>query len=110
MCELGVMSRVARFVHNTRSPLPGVVGNPAIAEQMLVELPGVLRILDDEVGARPFLAGDRPTIADCTLFGSWEFGRLFGFEPEATFANLHRWHVAFLQRPSASWNPDSGAL
>jgi hypothetical protein len=26
------------------------------------------------------------------------------YTPEV--ANLHRWHAAFLERPSASWNPD----
>ncbi len=109
ICELGVMSRVARIIHNTRSPLPGVAANPAVAEHMRAELPKVLRILDDEVGDRPFLAGDRPTIADCTLFGIWEFGRLCGFAFDPQVENLHRWHDAFLQRPSASWNPDPDA-
>jgi glutathione S-transferase len=69
----------------------------------------VLRILDEEVGTRPFLAGDHPTIADCTLFEIWEFGRLFGFEFDPELEKLHCWHQAFLQRPSASWNPDPEA-
>jgi hypothetical protein len=86
-----VLARVSRIVHNTKSPLPGVVGNPAIAEQARAELPAVLRILSHELGAHPFLAGERPTIADCTLFGTWEFGRMFGVESIAAH-NLHRWH------------------
>jgi glutathione S-transferase len=109
ICELGVMGRVAKIVHHTRSPLPGVVGIPAVAEQARAELPAVLRILDRELGARPFLAGDRPSIADCTLFGTWEFGRMFGVEPGAEHRNLHRWHDAFVRRPSATWNPDPEA-
>lgn len=48
-------------------------------------------------------------IADCTLFGAWEFGRLFGVEFDPRLRNLHRWHESFLQRPSATWNPDPGA-
>ena len=109
ICELGVMSRVARIIHNTKSPLPGVEPNLPVAKQARAELPGVLRVLEDEVGDRPFLAGDRPSIADCTLFGTWEFGRLFGVEIDPEFGNLHRWHQAFLGRPSASWNPDPDA-
>ena len=109
ICELGVMGRVARIVHNTRSPLPGVEGDPALAEHMRKELPGALRVLDDEVGGRPFLAGEHPSIADCTLFGTWEFGRLFGFEFDPAYENLHRWHADFLQRPSVSWDPDPAA-
>lgn len=105
ICELGVLFRVGRIVHNTRSPLPGVVGNPAIAEQACAELPAVLRVLDAELGAQPFLAGGRPTVADCTLFGAWEFGRMFGVDLGAEHANLRCWHQAFLARPSATWDP-----
>jgi glutathione S-transferase len=106
ICELGVLSRIARIVHNTDSPLPDVIGNPDVARTAREELPAVLRVLDDEMGERPFLAGPRPTIADCTLFGAWEFGRIFGVEIGPEFERLHRWHDAFLLRPSASWNPD----
>jgi glutathione S-transferase len=106
ICELGVMSRVARIVHATHSPLPWVKPNPPVAGQARQELPAILGVLDRELGSRPFLAGERPSIADCTLFGTWEFGRAFGVEPDPEFANLHRWHAAFLERPSASWNPD----
>jgi glutathione S-transferase len=108
ICELAVMSRVARIVHGTKSPLPGVEPNPAMAAQMRAELPKALRILEAEVGERPFLAGDRPTIADCTLFGTWEFARMFGVEFDPELANLHRWHESFRTRPSATWNPDPG--
>jgi glutathione S-transferase len=109
ICELGVMSRVARIVHGTRSPLPGVARRPEIADEAREGLPAVLRVLDDEVGARAFLAGDRPSIADCTLFGTWEFGRVFGVEIDPAFENLHRWHADFAARPSATWNPDPDA-
>ncbi|MGI9589884.1 MAG: glutathione S-transferase family protein [Myxococcota bacterium] len=107
ICELGVASRVARIVHNTNSPLPSVQGNPVIAEHTRAELPRVLEILDREVGEKPFLAGDHPTIADCTLFGAWEFGRAFGFEFDPERKNLHRWHRAFAERPSTRWDPDA---
>ncbi len=66
-------------------------------------------MLDRELGGRPFLAGDRPSIADCTLFGAWEFGRLFGVRFDDAFENLGRWHRNFLTRPSAVWDPDPEA-
>jgi glutathione S-transferase len=109
ICELGVMSRVARIVHSTNSPLPGVAPNPEVAKQAAEELPRILRILDHELGDGPFLAGARPTVADCTLFGCWEFGRSFGVEFEPALESLHRWHASFSQRPSTRWNPDPGA-
>ncbi len=107
--ELGVMGRVAKIIHNTKSPLPGVVENPVVAEHTRAELPGPLTFLDGQLATRPFLAGESPTIADCTLFGIWEFGRLFSFEFDPAYANLHRWHADFLERPSAGWNPDPDA-
>ena len=109
ICELGVMGRIARIVHNTKSPLPDVVENPEVAEQMRSELPGPLTVLDDVLAGQPFLGGERPSIADCTLFGAWEFGRMFGVEMDPKFENLQRWHAAFLSRPSAGWNPDPDA-
>lgn len=109
ICELGVMGRIARIVHNTKSPLPDVVENPEVAEQMRNELPGPLAVLDDVLAGQPFLGGERPSIADCTLFGAWEFGRMFGVEMDPKFENLQRWHAAFLSRPSAGWNPDPDA-
>jgi glutathione S-transferase len=109
ICELGVMVRVGRIVHGTNSPLPGVKPNPGVAEQARKELALPLGVLEQEVGERPFLAGDHPTIADCTLFGTWEFGRLFGVEFDSELKNLQRWHDAFLERPSATWNPDPDA-
>ena len=38
-----------------------------------------------------------------------EFGRMFGVEFPEEFEQLHRWHDAFLTRPSATWNPDPDA-
>ena len=109
ICELGVSAHVARIVHSTNSPLPDVPSNPNIAQQASDELPVALRVLNDEMGASPFLTGSHPTVADCTLFGCWEFGRLFGVEFDRAFEHLHRWHATFLERPSASWNPDPDA-
>jgi glutathione S-transferase len=109
ICELGVMSRVGRIVHNTNSPLPGVGSNPEVAKQASEELPRILGILNDEVGEGPFLAGARATVADCTLFGCWEFGRMFGVEFDPALESLQRWHVSFSDRPSTRWNPDPSA-
>jgi glutathione S-transferase len=109
ICELGVLVRVARIIHNTKSPLPGVPSNLVVAKQAREELPKYLGILNDELGSRPFLAGDNPTIADCTLFAAWEFGGFFDIAVDPRFENLHRWHEMFLRRPSASWNPDPDA-
>jgi glutathione S-transferase len=97
----GVLQRLGRIVHNTRSPLPGVRGVPAVAEAARAELPRALAVLDAELEGRPFVAGAQPTIADCTLFAALEFARLFGVAIDPRFANLARWHAAFGERRSA---------
>jgi len=109
ICELGVLAHIARIVHGTRSPLPGVAPNPDAVSAAREELRPVLRILDAEIGDRRFLAGEAPTIAACNHYGAREFGRLFGVEIDPAFGNLQRWHAAFLERPSATWNPDPTA-
>jgi glutathione S-transferase len=101
IAELGVLGRVARVVHNTRSPLPGVEGRPELAELFRGELERPLAVLDAEVGDAPFVAGDRPSIADCTLFAAFEFALLGRVPIDPRHANLHRWHAAFRERPGA---------
>jgi len=100
IAELGVLGRVGRYVHNTRSPLPGVQGDPAVARQAVSELPGPLRVLDAEAGAGSFLAGPRPSIVDCTLFAAGEFARMGELDLFADHPNLRRWQETMAARPS----------
>jgi len=101
LIDIGVLMRTARIVHNRRSPLPGVVGDAALAERETERLPRILGLIDERIGSRPFVMGDRPTIADCSLFAALSFGQLFGLEPDARFTNVRRWYAAFGERPSA---------
>lgn len=98
--DLGVLQRIGRIVHATRSPLPGVAPNPEQAQRERQPLEAILAILDAEIGDRPFAAGPRPTIADCTLYAGLRFGAAFGIEPEGRYPNLKRWREAFAARPS----------
>jgi glutathione S-transferase len=101
IADVGVLARVARIFHNTHSVLPGGAPNPAIAEHVRGELPRVLAVLDAEIGSRPFVAGDVPTIADCTLCAALHFARLGAIEIDAIHRNVHRWYEEFSSRPSA---------
>lgn len=96
--DIGVLMRVARIVHNSRSPLPGVTGIPGVAERERQHLPETLRIVDERIGSQPFVCGDHPTIADCTLFGALRFASFGGVEIDPACKNVHRWHEAFRQR------------
>ena len=99
--DIGVLMRIARIVHNRRSPLAGVVGDAALADRETERLPGSLSRVEARIGSRPFVVGDRPTIADCSLFAALSFGERFGVEVDPKFANVCRWFAAFRERPSA---------
>ena len=101
MVDVGVLMRIARIVHNRRSPLPGVRGDAEVARQEAERLPAILGIIDALVDDRPFVMGAHPTIADCSLFAALAFGELFDLPVEPRFPNLHRWYRDFACRPSA---------
>jgi glutathione S-transferase len=100
IAELDVLMRVARIVHATRSPL-GLPPNPALAEVERARLPQVLGVLEARIGDAPFVAGDRPTIADCSLFAAFRFANFGGVEIDPACARLHAWYARFSERPSA---------
>ena len=101
IAELGVLWPVARIIHATNSPL-GLPPNPGVAALFRKILPEALEVLDARLAdGRPFLAGDRPTIADCTLQASLQFGRFGKVELDPAFENLARWDAAYRKRPSA---------
>jgi len=100
IADLGVLQSVARIVHATRSPL-GFPPVPAIAEAARPALAAALAVLEDRLGDAPFLGGERPTFADCTLFAAFGFGRFGGVEIDPAFVRLHASHARFSARPSA---------
>ena len=101
IADLGVLVRVARIIHATRSPL-GLPPVPEIAEEARRGLPKALEVLDVEIGHQRFLAGERPTIADCTLFAAFGFARFGEVEIDPAYRNLARWAKDFGERPSAN--------
>ena len=96
--EMRLLGRIARIVHSTRSPLPGVEPDLETAEKEKAQLPRVLAFVDARIGERPFVMGDRPTVADCTLYGALGFGQMFGLEIDAEYKNVRRWFEAFQKR------------
>ena len=103
ICELGVLSSVATIFQNTSPFFAGRLKQSAdAADNARARVATNLKALDARVGSAPFLCGERPTIADCTLFAAVEFAA-FGGNPLdfSTFPNLARWYETFRQRPSA---------
>jgi len=97
LAEVGVLYPVACIVHTTNSPL-GLPSIPEVAALFRGGLPSVLSVLDDRLSdGRSFLAGDHPTIADCTLQAGLQFGR-FGEVGIDLPEHLSRWDRNYRER------------
>jgi len=57
--------------------------------------------LDGELAGRPFVAGQRYTIADITALCAVDFGRVSDIRIQPEQQNLARWYAAVSSRPSA---------
>jgi glutathione S-transferase len=97
VAELGVLFPIARIVHATDSPL-GLPPNPGVAEHFRSVLPAGLQALDTRLGDAPFVAGEAPSIADCTLAAALQFGRLRGVGLDPEYTKLTRWEAAYRER------------
>lgn len=101
IAELGVLIPVARIVHATNSPL-GLPASPELARHFREMLPSALARLDERLAdGRPFLAGERPSIADCTLQAGLQFARFGKVEIDPGLASLARWDRSYREREPA---------
>lgn len=102
ICELGVLSPAATIFQNTSPFFAGrLKQSPEAAENARARLAQNLKVIDARIGSHPYVAGERPTIADCTLLAGLAFAKFGGVELDPAYKNLTRWHAAFQQRPSA---------
>ena len=102
IAELGVLNNVATILQNTHPFMAGRLKQvPEAAENARGRLAVNLKVMDDAIGSRPFVAGERPSIADCTLLAALEFGEFAGVPLDPGLKNVARWYTAFKQRPSA---------
>jgi len=101
IAEFGVLQPVARIIHATNSPL-GLPPMPEVAEHYRRALPGPLGVLDAVLAdGRPFVAGERPSIADCTLQAAFQFARFRKLEIDPVFEHVARWDRAYRDRGPA---------
>lgn len=103
ICELGVLSNVAQIFQNTHPFMAGRLKQSAdAAENARARLAASLKVIDQKIDGKPFIAGERPTIADCTLHAALEFADFAGVVIDPAFRNLGRWRESFKKRPSAA--------
>ena len=101
IADVGGLSVIARIVHAANSPL-GLPPNPVLEEHNRQLLPDGLNVLEAALSdGRPFLAGETPTVADCTLAAGFQFGRFRQVELPGGFERLVAWDERFRARPAA---------
>jgi glutathione S-transferase len=99
-CLLLPIAQVFRHTH----PHMAKLEEPQIADWAAANRPRALRnmvIFDDVLRDRPFLVGNRFTVADITGLVALDFARSARIAIPPELANLRRWHEALTARPSA---------
>ena len=103
LIELSILGRIAVVFQNTHPLFASrLKQSPDAAESARSALATNLNVLDDKIGSNPFAAGDKPTIADCTLFAAMAFAEFGQIPIDGSLKNVHRWYESFKQRPSAA--------
>jgi glutathione S-transferase len=102
IAEIGVLSNVGTIFQHTHPFFAGRVKQSAdAADNARPRLQAALQVLDGRLAQHKFVAGDAPTIADCTLLAALDFAAFSGIELDPALRNVHRWYEEFKQRPSA---------
>jgi glutathione S-transferase len=77
-----------RFLKTLAKP----AGDPAVLAFLKGRIDGNLAILDKRLAGRPFVLGERPTIADISLAGYLYYpAEEFGFDIAATYPAIAKW-------------------
>lgn len=99
IAEINALRPIASIIHATNSPL-GLPPNPGVEEMNRKLLPKGLAVLEQRLGDQPFLCGETPSVADCTLYSGFHFARFREFELPKGFDALDAWFERFDARPA----------
>jgi glutathione S-transferase len=103
--ELHLFLGIANYVRHTHPGLAALEQPqfPAYGAAQAEKMRETARWLDGELAHRPFIAGDRFTVADITAYCGLEFGRgLMKFRPgQEGMPHLQAWRDRIAARPTA---------
>jgi glutathione S-transferase len=101
--ELELLFPIAQVFRNTHAFWQGKIKQaPEFGEIMREHVATRFDWLDQELGARPYLAGDRFTVADITALCAIDFAKVSNIRIDpATHAHLAAWHRRVSERPSS---------
>jgi glutathione S-transferase len=96
--QLWLWNRTSAFLGKEPAP------SSEAAERIFRYVDEILAVLEREIGDRPFLAGDAPTIADFTAFPIFQTAReRFDLPFGNDYPQLESWYQRFRSRPSADY-------
>lgn len=97
--DLDLLVGIAWRVHTTNSPV-GYDKIPEVAAWAEERMATPLQVLNETLSdGRAFVAGDKPTIADCTLGAALQFARFGKFDVLDGHDNIQRWDESYRARP-----------
>jgi glutathione S-transferase len=101
--ELEVLWPISQIFRNSHQFWAGRIKQaPDFASIMKEHVDTRLSWLEDELGKRPYMAGERFTVADITALCAIDFGKVVGIRLDpATQPNLTAWHKRVSERASA---------
>jgi glutathione S-transferase len=100
--EIEILAMMAGTFRNTSAFFKGRIPQvPEYGEVCRAAATKRLEWLDTELANRPYIAGDRYTIADITALVGIDFGKPSDIRIQSNQKNLARWHESVSSRPSA---------
>jgi glutathione S-transferase len=101
--ELGLLLHIANAFRHAH-PHMAEMERPQIAELALASKPKALAAMariDRDLGDRPFIVGDRFSVADITGLVALDFAKTARIAIPEELRHLRRWHADLSARPSA---------
>jgi glutathione S-transferase len=102
--ELRLLLAIAQVVRHSH-PKMAEMENPQVPDWAAVNRPKALHameIVDEALRDRPFIAGDRFTVADITGLVALDFAKSARISIPPALVHLNRWHETLKARPSAA--------
>lgn len=100
--ELELLWPISQVFRNTHAIWVGKIKQaPEFADIMREHLSQRILWLEEELGERQYMAGDRFTVADITALCAFDFGKVSNIRISTeTHPNLAAWHKRVSERPS----------
>jgi glutathione S-transferase len=102
--ELRLFLPIAQVLRHTH-PRMAEMEVPQVPDWAAANRPRALQamaIVDEALGERPFIAGERFTVADITGLVALDFAKPARIAIPEELVHLNRWHAALKARPSAA--------